>query len=124
MSKLNDIVLAVKGLSLLEIAELVELLQQEFGVSAASMAAPAGGSAAPAAKVEEKTSFKIELADTGSRKIEVIKALRQIKKDLGLTEAKSATENVPYLIADQANKEEAETMKKLLEAAGATVKVS
>ena len=123
MSKLNDIVLAVKGLSLLEIAELIELLQQEFGVSAASMAAPAGP-AAPAAKVEEKTSFKVELADTGSRKIEVIKALRQIKKDLGLTEAKSATENVPYLIADQANKEEAETMKKLLEAAGATVKVS
>lgn len=125
MSKLQTIIADVKSLTVVELAELVVQLQETFGVSAASMAAPvAGAQSAAAPAAEAKTSFKVELMDAGSEKIKVIKALRQIKKDLGLTEAKAATENVPYLVADQANKEESDSMKKLLEEAGAKVKVS
>jgi large subunit ribosomal protein L7/L12 len=123
MSKLQTIISDVKSLSVIELAELVAKLQEEFGVSAASMAAPAAaGAAAPAA--EAKTSFKVELVESGAEKTKVIKALRQIKKDLGLIEAKNATENLPYLVLADANKEDSESAKKILEEAGAKVKIS
>lgn len=124
MSKLQAIITDIKSLTVIELAELVDQLQEVFGVSAASMSAPSSSSQAAAPAAEAKTSFKVELVETGAEKIKVIKALRQIKKDLGLTEAKAATENVPYLIADQASKDESDSMKKLLEEAGAKVKVS
>jgi large subunit ribosomal protein L7/L12 len=121
MSKLQNIISEIETLTVLELAELVSGLQEKFGVSA-SMAAPAAASAAPAA--EAKTSFKVELIDTGSNKMGVIKALRTVKKDLGLMDAKAAAENVPYLLLTDANKEDADNAKKLLEEAGAKVKIS
>ncbi len=123
MSKLQSIIGDIKSLTVIELAELVAQLQEEFGVSAASMSAPAAAQGVTV-QAEAKTSFKVELLEAGAEKIKVIKALRQIKKDLGLTEAKSATENVPYLVAAEASKEESESMKKLLEEAGAKVKIS
>lgn len=121
MSNLKSIIDSIESLTVLELAELVSQLQEKFGVSASSMAAPATESSA---KVEAKSSFKVELIDSGSNKMNVIKALRLIKKDLGLMDAKSAAENVPYLVLADANKEDSDNAKKLLEEAGAKVKIS
>ena len=121
MSKLQSIISEIESLTVLELAELVSSLQEKFGVSAASMSGPAAESTA---KVEVKTSFKVELVDAGSNKMNVIKALRLIKKDLGLMDAKAAAENVPYMLLPDANKEDADNAKKLLEEAGAKVKIS
>lgn len=126
MSKVQGLLSEIKGLSIVEVLELVEALQVEFGVSA--MAAPAAtGEAvagAGAAAVAEKTIFKVELIEAGAEKTKVIKALRVVKKELGLIEAKNATENLPYLVFAEANKEDSENAKKLLEEAGAKVKIS
>ena len=119
--KINALIEEVKGLTVLELSELVHALEEEFGVSAAAMAAPAaGGAAAPAA--EEKTEFVVVLAEVGAEKIKVIKAVREIT-GLGLAEAKAAVEAAPKAIKEGVSKDEAEELKKKLEEVGAKVEL-
>ena len=118
--KINALIEEVKGLTVLELSELVHALEEEFGVSAAAMAAPAGGAAAPAA--EEKTEFDVVLAEVGAEKIKVIKAVREIT-GLGLAEAKAAVEAAPKAIKEGVSKDEAEELKKKLEEVGAKVEL-
>jgi len=127
MSKVNEIIEAVKGLTVLELAELVKALEEEFGVTAAApvavAAAPvAGPAAAPAAAEEEKTEFDVILAAVGDKKINVIKVVREVT-GLGLKEAKDLVDNAPKPIKEKVNKEEAEAIKKKFEEAGATVEI-
>ena len=111
----------VKALTVLELSELVHALEEEFGVSAAAMAAPAAGAAAPAA--EEKTSFDVVLAGfDAAAKIKVIKAVREIT-GLGLAEAKGMVEGAPKTLKEAVGKDEAEELKKKLEEAGAKVEL-
>lgn len=114
----------IGSLSVLELAELVKMFEEKFGVSATPTvvagAAVAGGAAAES---EEKTEFNVILADSGAEKIKVIKVVREIT-GLGLKEAKDATEKTPHvLLKEGVNKEEAETIKKKLEEVGAKVEV-
>ncbi|MDR7871665.1 MAG: 50S ribosomal protein L7/L12 [Tissierellaceae bacterium] len=122
--KVLNLIEEVKNLTVLELAELVKALEEEFGVSAAApaavAAAPAAGAAAPAA--EEKTEFDVILASAGGEKIKVIKAVREIT-GLGLKEAKELVDNAPKAIKEGASKEEAEEMKTKLEEVGATVEL-
>lgn len=120
--KITALIEEVKGLTVLELSELVHALEEEFGVSAAAMAAPAaGGAAAPAA--EEKTEFDVVLASfDAAAKIKVIKAVREIT-GLGLAEAKAAVEAAPKAIKEGVSKDEAEELKKKLEEAGAKVEL-
>jgi large subunit ribosomal protein L7/L12 len=122
MSKVQGLISEIKNLSVVDLLAFVEQLQVEFGVSAASMAAPAQTAAVEA--VVAKTNFKVELVDVGAEKTKVIKALRVIKKELGLIEAKNATENLPYLVFAESNKDDTDNAKKILEEAGAKVKIS
>jgi large subunit ribosomal protein L7/L12 len=122
MSKVQGLISEIKSLSIVETLELVEKLQSEFGVSAASMSMPA--QAATVEAVAVKSNFKVELVDVGAEKTKVIKALRVVKKELGLIEAKNATENLPYLVFAESNKEDTDNAKKILEEAGAKIKVS
>jgi large subunit ribosomal protein L7/L12 len=125
MSKVQGLLSEIKGLSIVEVLELVEALQTEFGVSAAvAPIAAAGEATTGSGAAVEKTIFKVELIEAGTEKTKVIKALRVVKKELGLIEAKNATENLPYLVLAEGNKEDSENAKKLLEEAGAKVKVS
>lgn len=124
MSKVQGLLSEIKGLSVVEVLELVEILQAEFGVSAAVAPVAAVGEATAGSAAVEKTVFKVELIEAGAEKTKVIKALRAIKKELGLIEAKNATENLPYLVLAEGNKEDSENAKKLLEEAGAKVKIS
>ena len=110
----------VKALTVLELSELVHALEEEFGVSAAAMAAPAAGAAAPAA--EEKTEFDVVLADVGAEKIKVIKAVREITGQ-GLAEAKATVEGAPSTLKEAVSKDEAEELKKKLEEVGAKVEI-
>jgi len=117
---------AIKGMTVLELSEFVKQLQEEFGVSAAVpvAAAPAaggGGGEAPAA-AEEPTSFNVILTGAGDKKINVIKAVREVTS-LGLKEAKDLVEGAPQPVKEGLNKEDAETLKKKLEAEGATVEI-
>jgi large subunit ribosomal protein L7/L12 len=123
---IEQIVEQISGLSLLEVADLVKALEEKFGVSAAmSMSAPAAGAAeAGAAAAEEKSEFKVELIEAGSEKMKVIKALREVKKDIGLIDAKKMVEEAPSVIAEAVSKDDAKVMKEKLEAAGAKVKLS
>ena len=120
--KITALIEEVKGLTVLELSELVKALEEEFGVSAAAMAAPAaGGAAAPAA--EEKTEFDVVLAGfDAAAKIKVIKAVREIT-GLGLAEAKGVVEGAPKTLKEAVSKDEAEEMKKKLEEAGAKVEL-
>ena len=122
MADLNKIVEDLSSLTVLEAAELSKLLEEKWGVSAAApvavAAAPAAGGGEAAA--EEKTEFDIELSEAGSNKIAVIKEVRTIT-GLGLKEAKDLVEGVPKPLKQGVKKEEAEEMKKSLEAAGAKV---
>ena len=119
--KITALIEEVKGLTVLELSELVHALEEEFCVSAAAMAAPAaGGAAAPAA--EEKTEFDVVLAEVGAEKIKVIKAVREIT-GLGLAEAKAAVEAAPKAIKEGVSKDEAEELKKKLEEVGAKVEL-
>lgn len=117
----EQIVEALKGMSLLEVSELVKTLEVTFGVSAAAPVAVAGV-AAGAAPAEEKTEFTVVLADGGSNKIGVIKEVRAITS-LGLKEAKDLVEGAPKTLKEGVAKEEAEKIKKQLEAAGAKVEL-
>ncbi len=110
----------VKALSVLELAELVEAIQDEFGVVAAVAAAPAAGAGAAAA--EEKTEFDVVLASFGEKKMDVIKAVKEIT-GLGLKESKELVEAAPKAIKEGASKAEAEELKTKLEAAGATIEL-
>jgi ribosomal protein L7/L12 len=124
--KLETLIESISNLTVLELAELTKALEVKFGVSAAMpMAAAQGGAVAGAAPVaEEKSEYKVELTEAGPDKIKTIKALREVKKDLGLTEAKKAVEEAPTVIAEAASKDEAKVMKEKLEAVGAKVKLS
>ena len=119
--KITSIVEAIEALTLLETKELVEAIEEKFGVSAAPVAvAVAGGAAAPAA--EEKTEFDVILANFGAKKLDVIKAVREIT-GLGLKEAKDLVEGAPKAIKEGCTKEEAEELKAKLTAVGAEVEV-
>ena len=120
--KITALIEEVKALTVLELSELVKALEEEFGVSAAAMAAPAaGGAAAPAA--EEKTEFDVVLASfDAAAKIKVIKAVREIT-GLGLAEAKGVVEGAPKTLKEAVSKDEAEELKKKLEEAGAKVEL-
>lgn len=118
----EQIVETLKGMSLLEVSELVKTLETTFGVSAAAPVAVAAAGGAPAAAVEEQTEFTVVLTEAGSKKIEVIKAVRALTS-LGLKEAKDLVEGAPKTVKEGANKEEAAKMKKELEAAGAKVEL-
>src|SRR5437588_5364536 len=127
MSKVQNIIEEIKGLSLLEASELVKGLEQAFGVSAAAAAvaaAPAagGGGAAAAAPAEEKTEFSVVLTAVGGNKIGVIKAVREVTS-LGLKEAKDLVEGAPKPVKEGVNKDEAESIKKKFTEAGATVEI-
>ena len=119
----QKIIDAVKELSLMEVSELVKALEEEFGVSAAApmMAAPAAAGAV--AEVEEKDEFDVVLKDAGSDKIGAIKAVRTLKPELGLSEAKAFVESAPKTVLEAAKKEDAEAAKKTLEEAGCTVEL-
>ena len=118
--KITAMIEEVKSLTVLELNELVKALEEEFGVSAAAMAAPAAGAAAPAA--EEKTEFDVVLTEIGSEKIKVIKVVREIT-GLGLAEAKAAVEGVPHTLKEALSKDDAEAMKKQVEEAGGKVEL-
>jgi len=127
MSKVAEIVESIKGLSVLELSELVKTLEEEFGVSAAApvamAAAPnAGGAAAVEEEVEEQTEFDVILKDVGEKKINVIKVVREVT-NLGLKEAKDLVDNAPQPVKEKITKEEAEALKAKLEEAGATVEL-
>ncbi len=115
---------AIKNMTVLELAELVKELEEEFGVSAAAMvaAAPAAGGAAAGAPAEEKTEFDVVLQSPGEKKINVIKVVREIT-GLGLKEAKELVDSAPKPIKEGVSKEEAEQIKAKLEEAGATVEI-
>src|SRR5512136_1290181 len=124
----EEIIAVIKGMTVLDLADLVKLLESEFGVSAAPVAvaatapaaAPGAQAAAPAA--EEKTEFTVTLKSFGEKKIEVIKAVREVTT-LGLKQAKDLVEAAPQVVKEGVPKEEADTIKKKLEAAGATVEI-
>ena len=119
--KITALIEEVKGLTVLELSELVHALEEEFGVSAAAMAAPAAaGAAAPAA--EEKTEFDVVLSEVGAEKIKVIKVVREIT-GLGLAEAKAMVEAAPKTVKEAVGKDEAEELKKKLEEVGAKVEL-
>ena len=119
--KIAALIEEVKALTVIELSELVHALEEEFGVSAASMAAPAAG-AAPAAAAEEKTEFDVVMTEFGAEKIKVIKEVRALT-GLGLAEAKALVEAVPAKIKEGVNKEDAEAVKKTLEEVGAKVEI-
>lgn len=124
--KLNKILDDISGLSVMELSELVKGLEDKFGVTAAVAAAPAaagGAGAADAGAGEEQSSFTVVLANAGSNKIAVIKALREINPQLGLKEAKDLSEKAGAEIVSGVNKENAEEAKKKLTEAGATVEL-
>jgi large subunit ribosomal protein L7/L12 len=124
----EEIVAAIKNMTVLDLADLIKTLENEFGVSAAPVAvaaaalaaAPSEQAAAPSA--EEKTEFTITLKSFGEKKIEVIKAVREVTT-LGLKQAKDLVEAAPQVVKEGVPKEEAETIKQKLEAAGATVEI-
>jgi len=124
MADINAIADSIQGLTLLEASQLVKLLEEKLGVSAAAAAvavAPAGGAAA-VAPVEEKTEFTVVLTAAGANKINVIKAVREVTS-LGLKEAKDLVDGAPKPVKEGVNKEEAEAIKKKFTEAGATVEV-
>ncbi|MBR1422643.1 MAG: 50S ribosomal protein L7/L12 [Ruminococcus sp.] len=119
--KITKFVEDIKTLSVLELSELVDAIQEEFGVTAAIAAGPAAGAGAGAA-AEEKTEFDVVLASFGDSKMPVIKAVKEIT-GLGLKESKELVESAPKAIKEGASKAEAEEIKSKLEAAGATVEL-
>ena len=133
--EINEIVSAIESLTLIQASELVKALEEKFGVSAAAPVAAAGVAGAPAAAAEEKTEFDVVLKGAGAnkivvlagfdaaKKVAIIKAVREVVPGLGLKEAKDIVEGAPKTLKEGASKEEAETMKKKLEEAGAKVEI-
>ena len=120
--KITNFIEEVKSLTVLELSELVKAIEEEFGVSAAAPVAVAGAAPAAGAAAEEKDSFDVELTDAGAEKIKVIKVVREIT-GLGLKDAKDMVEGAPKAVKEGVSKDEAESIKKALEAAGATVEL-
>lgn len=124
-NKLNDILKSIEDMSVMELSTLVKALEEKFGVSAAvpmaAVAAPVAGAAVQAA-VEEKTTFTVVLADVGANKINVIKEIRAVTT-LGLKEAKDLVDSAPKTVKENVPKEEADNIKKKLEAVGAKVEL-
>lgn len=118
MSKFDDLISQIEKLTVSELAELVKTLEEKFGITAAAPVA-AGAAAGP---VEEKTSFNVVLKAAGAQKLNVIKAVREVTT-LGLKEAKDLVEGAPKMVKENVKKEEADEMKKKLEAAGAAVEI-
>lgn len=122
MADINKIAEELGTLTILEAADLVKLLEEKWGVSAAAPVA-AAGAAAPAEAAEEKTEFDVVLTDAGANKIAAIKAVREVKAGLGLADAKKLVESAPAAILEGVSKEDAEAAKTKLEAAGVKVEV-
>ncbi len=122
MSKVNDVLEIVKGMTVLELNELVKAFEEEFGVSAAAPVAIAAAAPAAAPVAEEKTEFNVVLANAGAQKIQVIKVVREAT-GLGLKEAKDLVDGAPKNVKEGINKKDAEELKKKLEEAGATVEL-
>jgi len=124
MAKVDTILEEIKGLTLLEASDLVKKMEETFGVSAAAatVVAGGGGAAAGAAPAEEKTEFTVVLTDVGGNKINVIKAVREVTS-LGLKEAKDLVDGAPKTVKEGVSKDEAATIKKKFEEAGAKVEV-
>ena len=120
--KITKFIDDVKALSVLELAELVEALEEEFGVSAAAPVVVAGGAEGGAAAADEKTEFDVVLASAGAQKIAVIKAVREAT-GLGLAEAKALVDGAPKAVKEGISKDDAEALKAKLEEAGATVEL-
>ena len=121
---INEIVSAIENLTLIQAAELVKALEEKFGVSAAAPVAAAGAAAPAAAAAEEKTEFDVVLTGfDAAKKVAIIKAVREVVAGLGLKEAKDMVEGAPKTLKEGASKEEAESIKKKLEEAGATVEI-
>ncbi len=118
--KFKDLVSKIEGLTVLDLAELVSLLEEKFGVSAAAPMMAAAVAPAAAEAVEEKTAFDVELSEAGAQKINVIKAIRELTQ-LGLKEAKDLVDAAPKIVKEGVSKADAENMKKKLEEAGAKV---
>ncbi|WP_339491027.1 50S ribosomal protein L7/L12 [Pseudomonas sp. EL_65y_Pfl2_R95] len=116
----EDIINAVSEMSVMQVVELITAMEEKFGVSAAAAAGPAAGPAAAAA--EEQTEFNIVLLEAGEKKVNVIKAVRELT-GLGLKEAKAVVDSAPGVVKEGASKEEAEAAKKVLEEAGAKVEL-
>ena len=119
--KTTQILDEIKALTILELADLVKAIEEEFGVSAAPVAVAAAG-AAPAAAAEEKTEFDVVLKSFGAKKLDVIKVVRELT-GLGLKEAKELVEGAPKTLKEGASKEDAESIKEKLTAAGAEVEI-
>lgn len=115
----------IRGMSVMELSDLVKAIEEAFGVSAAAMAvaAPAAGAAAAAPAAEEKANYQIKLVDGGANKIQVIKALRAAVPSLNLSDAKKAVEEAPTVVVESAPKDDAQKIKKALEEAGAKVEL-
>lgn len=127
MSKnFDSIIGSIENMTVLELAELVKALEEKFGVSAASMAAPAAaaGDVEAAAPTQEKTEFKVILKEAGADKIALIKAVRQIVPTLGLGEAKKLVESAPVTVLESASKDDSKKAKEVLEAAGGKVELA
>ena len=128
MAKSNDVMELIKGMTVLELKELNDMIKEEFGVTAmapmavAAGGAPAGGGAAAAVAEDEQTEFSVVLKDFGANKINVIKAVREVTS-LGLKEAKDLVEGAPKAIKEGATKDEAAAIKKKFEEAGAKVEI-
>jgi large subunit ribosomal protein L7/L12 len=124
MAKVETILEEIKGLTLLEASDLVKKMEEAFGVSAAAatVVAAGGGGAAAAAPAEEKTEFSVVLTEVGGNKINVIKAVREVTS-LGLKEAKDLVDGAPKTVKEGVSKDEAATIKKKFEDAGAKVEV-
>lgn len=121
-TNLDDVISKVGSLTVVELAELVKKMEEKFGITAAAPVA-AGGAGAAAAAAEEKTSFNVVLKSGGANKLAVIKVVREVNSALGLKEAKDLVDGAPKTIKEGVKKEEAEEMKKKLEAAGAQVEI-
>jgi len=118
----DDILNAIANMSVMEVVDLIEAMEEKFNVSAASFAMPVAAAAAPAAAAEEKTEFNVMMTSFGDKKVEVIKAIRTIT-GLGLKEAKDLVEAVPSAVKEGVSKADADSVKKQLEEAGATVEI-
>ena len=120
MADLNAILDSIKELKLLEVAELVKMMEEEFGVSAAAPVAVVAGAAGAAPAAEEKTEFDVELTDAGGEKLKVVKVVKDVT-GLGLKEAKAAVDEAPKMLKEGVSKDEAEEIKAKLEEVGAKV---
>jgi large subunit ribosomal protein L7/L12 len=119
----DTLIQEIETMTVLDLANLVKALEERFGVSAAAMAAPSAGGAAPVAAAEEQTEFNVELLECGANKLNVIKAVRELVAGLGLKEAKDMVDGAPKVVKEGVTKEEAAKIKEKLEAAGAKVAV-